>query len=149
MFLPGATQTNKFLPTSRAALLLVFSPTCPAGTSHPHHLAPPSRNTNHPTLPSLTHPSLPAQSPSAHHTPASPPPLPLLPQNGWGGGTSLELLSRHAIHEARPSLWTFGDAGNLYPLRETFLSTLEWMECMCTREELEYPMPGQSIDGNP
>jgi hypothetical protein len=46
-------------------------------------------------------------------------------------------------------LWTFGDAGNLYPWRETFLSTLEWMQCMCTREELEYAMPGQSVHGNP
>ena len=55
----------------------------------------------------------------------------------------------HAIYDARPNLWTFGDAGNLYPLRETFLSTLEWMQCMCTREELEYEMPGQSVHGNP
>ena len=55
----------------------------------------------------------------------------------------------HAIYDARPNLWTFGDAGNLYPWRETFLSTLEWMECMCTREELEYQMPGQSVEGIP
>ena len=60
-------------------------PVLPPGLPHTFCPAPHSRNTNHPTLPSLTHPSLPAQSPSAHHTPASPPPLPLLPQNGWGG----------------------------------------------------------------
>ncbi len=52
------------------------------------------------------------------------------------------------------SLWTCGDAGNLYPWRETFLSTLVTRE-ICTRgarrfsqrtrEELEYEMPGQSV----
>ena len=52
------------------------------------------------------------------------------------------------------SLWTCGGAGNLYPWRETFLSTLVTRE-ICTRgarrfsqrtrEELEYEMPGQSV----
>ena len=99
MFLPGATQTNKFLPTSRAALLLVFSPTCPAGTSHPspsqsylpdcrthsapHHIA--ETPTTQPSLHSPTPASQPSLPPPI--TPQlPPPPLPLLPQNGWGGG---------------------------------------------------------------
>ena len=54
-------------------------------------------------------------------------------------------LHVHSLLSSRgASLWTCGDAGNLYPWREMFLSTLGWMQCMCTREEFEYEIPGQS-----
>ena len=46
---------------------------------------------------------------------------------------------------ARPTLWRFGDAGNLYPERETPLTLLEWMACMLVREEMEYDCPGDQI----
>ena len=46
--------------------------------------------------------------------------------------------------QARPTLWRYGDATNLYPHRQTLLLTQEWMECMCNREELEYAMPTDS-----
>jgi hypothetical protein len=42
---------------------------------------------------------------------------------------------------ARPTLWRFGDAANLYPDRETSLTLLEWMGCMLVREEMEYDLP--------
>ena len=42
---------------------------------------------------------------------------------------------------ARPTLWRFGDAANLYPDRETPLTLLEWMCCMLLREEMEYDLP--------
>ncbi|CAK0796442.1 unnamed protein product, partial [Prorocentrum cordatum] len=42
---------------------------------------------------------------------------------------------------ARPHLWRFGDAANLYPDRETLLTLNEWMCCMLLREEMEYDMP--------
>ena len=42
---------------------------------------------------------------------------------------------------ARPTLWRFGDAANLYPDRETALTVNEWMCCMLLREEMEYTRP--------
>ena len=42
---------------------------------------------------------------------------------------------------ARPTLWRFGDAGNLYPDRETPLTIIEWMCCLLLREELVYSLP--------
>ena len=42
---------------------------------------------------------------------------------------------------ARPTLWRFGDAADLYPDRETPLTVGEWMSCMLLREEMEYSMP--------
>ena len=46
---------------------------------------------------------------------------------------------------ARPTLWLFGDAGNLYPERETMLTLIEWMSCMLLREEMEYGMPTDTV----
>ena len=40
---------------------------------------------------------------------------------------------------ARPRLWRYGDAGNLFE-RETPLATSEWASCLLLREELEYSM---------
>ena len=40
---------------------------------------------------------------------------------------------------ARPRLWRYGDAGNLFE-RETSLATSEWAACLLLREELEYNM---------
>ena len=42
---------------------------------------------------------------------------------------------------ARPSLWRFEGAANLYPDRETLLTLIEWMCCLLVREEMEYDMP--------
>ena len=41
----------------------------------------------------------------------------------------------------KPKLWRYGDACNLYPERETALSTGEWAACMLLREEMEYTLP--------
>ncbi|CAJ1413970.1 unnamed protein product [Effrenium voratum] len=41
---------------------------------------------------------------------------------------------------AKPRLWRYGDAGNLYE-REASLSTSEWAACLLLREELEYAVP--------
>ena len=43
---------------------------------------------------------------------------------------------------ARPSLWRYGDAGNMYP-RQTDLTTREWASCMWLKEEMEYTLPGE------
>ena len=43
----------------------------------------------------------------------------------------------------KPKLWRYADACNLYPERETALSTNEWAACMLLREEMEYTMPGE------
>ena len=40
--------------------------------------------------------------------------------------------------QARPTLWRYGDACNLYPERETPMTVNEWMACLMLREELEY-----------
>ena len=45
---------------------------------------------------------------------------------------------------ARPTLWRFGDAANLYPDRETPLTVGEWMRCMLLREEMEYSLSTDS-----
>ena len=43
----------------------------------------------------------------------------------------------------KPKLWRYGDACNLYPERETALSTGEWAACMLLREEMEYTLPDE------
>jgi hypothetical protein len=43
----------------------------------------------------------------------------------------------------KPKLWRYGDACNLYPERDTNLSTSEWNACMLLREEMEYTLPGE------
>ena len=42
---------------------------------------------------------------------------------------------------ARPTLWCFGDAANLYPDREEPLTLIEWTGCLLVREEMEYDLP--------
>ena len=45
---------------------------------------------------------------------------------------------------ARPTLWRFGDAANLYPGRETIPTLNEWMRCLLlVREEMEYDLLGE------
>ncbi|CAK0876829.1 unnamed protein product [Prorocentrum cordatum] len=44
---------------------------------------------------------------------------------------------------ARPSLWRFGDAANLYPDRRITLTPNEWMRCLFVREDMEYDLPGE------
>ena len=41
----------------------------------------------------------------------------------------------------RPTLWRYGDACNLYPHRDTDLLTVEWMDALMQREEMEYTLP--------
>ena len=43
----------------------------------------------------------------------------------------------------KPKLWRYGDACNLYPERDTALSTGEWAACMLLREEMEYTLPDE------
>ena len=44
---------------------------------------------------------------------------------------------------AKPKLWRYGDACNLYPERETALNTGDWCACMLLREEMEYTLPSE------
>ncbi|CAE7526468.1 unnamed protein product, partial [Symbiodinium sp. CCMP2456] len=43
---------------------------------------------------------------------------------------------------AKPRLWRYGDAGNLFE-RDTNLSTSEWAACLLLREELAYVVDGE------
>ena len=57
------------------------------------------------------------------------------------GSTPLSYWDWRIWAMARPTLWRFGDAANLYPDRETLLTLLEWMCCLLVREEMEYDLP--------
>ena len=46
---------------------------------------------------------------------------------------------------ARPTLWRYGDAGNLDPKRTVPLLAHEWMSCMMLREEMEYDLPSDKV----
>ena len=46
--------------------------------------------------------------------------------------------------QARPTLWRYGDACNLCPLRDTDLLTNEWMDALMQREEMEYILPTEA-----
>ena len=46
---------------------------------------------------------------------------------------------------AKPRLWRYGDAGNLFE-RDTNLSTSEWAACLLLREELDYAVDGEQGD---
>lgn len=46
---------------------------------------------------------------------------------------------------AKPRLWRYGDAGNLFE-RDTNLSTSEWAACLLLREELAYVVDGEPND---
>ena len=52
------------------------------------------------------------------------------------GKVPLSLWDWKVWSQARPSLWRYGDCCNLYPDRETDLSTIEWMKCLLYREEM-------------
>ena len=60
------------------------------------------------------------------------------------GSTPLSLWDWRIWAMARPTLWRFGDAANLYPDRQTPLPLVEWMSCMLIREEMEYSLPTDS-----
>ena len=51
--------------------------------------------------------------------------------------------------QARPTLWRYGDAGNLDPRRNEapyeVLLTHEWISCMCLREEMEYDLEADEV----
>ena len=53
----------------------------------------------------------------------------------------LSLWDWRVWSQARPTLWRYGDAGNLYPARDTDLKTDEWMATLLLREEMEYSLP--------
>ena len=47
--------------------------------------------------------------------------------------------------QARPTLWRYGDAGNLDPRRSAApMLSDEWITAMCFREEMEYDVEGDS-----
>ncbi len=46
---------------------------------------------------------------------------------------------------ARPTLWRYGDAGNLDPKRTVPLLAHEWMSCMMLREGMEYDLPTDKV----
>ena len=48
---------------------------------------------------------------------------------------------------AKPRLWRYGDAGNLFG-RDTNLSTTEWAACLLLREELQYAVD-RDVDDSP
>ncbi|CAE7839256.1 unnamed protein product, partial [Symbiodinium sp. CCMP2592] len=48
---------------------------------------------------------------------------------------------------AKPRLWRYGDAGNLFE-RDTNLSTSEWAACLLLREELAYAVDGELDEGD-
>ena len=58
----------------------------------------------------------------------------------------MSLFARETWSQARPTLWCYGDAGNLDPRRTeapyTPLLTHDWITCMCFREEMEYDVEG-------
>ena len=56
------------------------------------------------------------------------------------GKKPLSLLDWKIWTMARPRLWRYGDAANLYPDREVPLATREWAACLLLREELEYSL---------
>ena len=62
------------------------------------------------------------------------------------GRRPLSLWDWKVWPQAKPHLWRYGDASNLYvdeesgQRRETYLTSQEWMACMLLREELEYDL---------
>ena len=56
----------------------------------------------------------------------------------------MSLFDGRAWTQARPTLWCYGDASNLYPDREAPLTMREWICCLCRREEMQYDVrPGE------
>lgn len=61
------------------------------------------------------------------------------------GKRPMSLFDWRAWTQARPTLWCYGGASNLYPDRLVPLTTREWICCLCRREEMEYGVcPGES-----
>ena len=59
------------------------------------------------------------------------------------GSAPLSLWNWEVWAQARPTLWTYGDAGNLDPkCADAPLLTHEWITLMCMREEMEYDVEG-------
>ena len=54
----------------------------------------------------------------------------------------LSLFDWRIWTQARPTLWCFGDAANLYPDRQAPLLTDEWIRSLLCREEMEYSVDG-------
>lgn len=59
--------------------------------------------------------------------------------------TPLSLWDWRVWSQARPSLWRYGDAGNLDPRRTVPLLTHEWIACLCLREEMEYDLDTDNV----
>jgi len=62
------------------------------------------------------------------------------------GSAPLSLWDWRVWSQARPTLWRYGDAGNLDPRRSVPLLTHEWITCMCLREEMEYAVEGDETE---
>ena len=61
------------------------------------------------------------------------------------GSAPLSLWDWEIWTKARPTLWCYGDAGNLDPKRsEVPLLTDEWITAMCWREDMEYDVEGDT-----
>ena len=54
------------------------------------------------------------------------------------GKKPLSLFDWRIWTQARPTLWCYGDASNLYPERRVPMLTDEWISCLLCREEMEY-----------
>ena len=54
--------------------------------------------------------------------------------------TPLSLWDWKVWSQARPTLWRYGDAGNLDPKRSVPLLVHEWITSLCLREEMEYDL---------
>ena len=57
------------------------------------------------------------------------------------GKAPLSLYDWKIWAQARPTLWRYGDACNLFPERQTPLLPVEWMISLLLREEMEYTLP--------
>ena len=64
------------------------------------------------------------------------------------GDKPLSLWDWQIWSMAMPCLFTYGDAANLYPDRETPLLTTEWIACLMLREELQYQVEGEEAPCN-
>ena len=65
------------------------------------------------------------------------------------GKKPLSLLDWKIWTMARPRLWRYGDAANLYPGREVALTTREWASCLLLRDELEYNVSSSDVYERP
>ena len=55
--------------------------------------------------------------------------------------TPLSLWDWKVWSQARPTLWRYGNGGNIDPKRaDTPLLVHEWITCLCLREDMKYDL---------